>query len=208
MTAVPAAPDSEREMSIRARHDLDLIQVALAGHGRGYEELMQRYHKPMYHMMLKMVRNSDDAEDLTSEAFAKAFRSLPRYRPEFAFSTWLFRIGNNNCIDFIRRKRIKTLSLDADITIGDNTIAQFETPDYAPNPHDALIRQQRIELVQQAVALLPPKYANLVRLRYFDELSYEEVAAELQAPLGTVKAQLFRARELMFELLENSKPAL
>lgn len=207
MTPVPAAFDSERELSVRARQDLDLIEVALAGHGKGYEELMQRYHKPVFYMMLKMVRNPDDAEDLTSEAFAKAFRHLPRYRPEFAFSTWLFRIANNNCIDFLRRKKIKTHSLDAELAVGDGKSVRLETPDHAPNPHDALIRQQRIGLVRQVVTLLPPKYAHLVRLRYFDELSYEEIAVELQAPLGTIKAQLFRARELMADLIKDSKTA-
>ena len=207
MASAPAASDNERELSVRAQEDLEFIAVALQGHAKGYEQLLQRYHKPVYHMMLKMVRHPDDAEDLTSEAFAKAFRYLSRYSPDFAFSTWLFRIANNNCIDFIRRKKIKTQSLDADLAVGDGEHVRLEAPDHAPNPHEALIRQQRMELIRQVVTRLPAKYAQLVHLRYFEELSYEEVAVQLQLPLGTVKAQLFRARELLSALLKDSKTA-
>lgn len=207
MASPPAASGNEQAMSVRARQDLNFIAVALAGEAKGYEQLMQRYYKPVYQVVLKMVRHPDDAEDLTSEAFAKAFRHLARYSPDFAFSTWLFRIATNNCIDFLRRKKIKTQPLNAQLALRDGNSIRLEAPDHAPNPHDALIRQQRIDLVRQVVTRLPPKYATLVRLRYFDELSYEELAEQLQLPVGTVKAQLFRARELMADLIKDSKTA-
>lgn len=203
-----AAPEYERERSARARHDLALVEAALAGSASAYEQLLKEYRKSMYHMVLKMVRDADDAEDLTMEAFAKAFRHLPRYRPDYAFSTWLFRIATNHCIDFMRRKRLKTSSLSAALDLADGDTMLLDARDQNLNPQEALIRQQRMELVQRAVDLLPPKYARLVRLRYFDELSYEEVAQELKAPLGTVKAQLFRARELLLELLQGSREIL
>ncbi|MDF7815436.1 sigma-70 family RNA polymerase sigma factor [Hymenobacter sp. YC55] len=198
----------EKVLSVRAQQDVHLIQAALQGNKQAYEDLWVSYHKSVYHLVLKMVRNPEDAEDLTSEAFTKAFRHLARYRPDFAFSTWLFRIATNGCIDALRRKKLKTLSFNAPLSVGEGESVLFDAPDQQPNPQEAYIRQQRIDLMQEVVTLLPPKYAHLVRLRYFQELSYDEIALELQAPLGTIKAQLFRARELMLDLVKDSKTAI
>lgn len=210
----PAIPTYENEVdvarsfSLKAQQDMVLIQAALDGNPKAYETLLRSYRKSVYHIALKMVRDADDADDLTMEAFAKAFRNLARYQPQFAFSTWLFRIATNGCIDFIRRKKVKTQSLNAPQALGDGESFFLDVCDHDPNPQEAVMRQQRIELVQQVVTRLPAKYARLIRLRYFEELSYEEVATELQAPLGTVKAQLFRARELLLQLLQDKKAAI
>lgn len=198
----------EKIWSARARHDLTLVEAALQGHAKAYEELVQRYRKAVYHTVYRMVRHADDADDLTSETFAKAFRNLPRYRPDFAFSTWLFRVATNHSIDFLRRKRLQTLSLEAMAAASDSAEVGWSIASADPTPQEALIRQQRAQVARQVVELLPTKYARLVRLRYLDELSYEEVATKLHLPLGTVKAQLFRARELMLELLQASKATL
>src|ERR1700761_918334 len=105
--------NEEKEFSEKAKKDFKLIELAKeTGDEKAYAELMQRYKKPVYHMILKMVRNVDDAEDLTIEAFAKAFKNLKKFNPEFTFSTWLFRIATNNCIDFIRKKKLDTLSIN------------------------------------------------------------------------------------------------
>jgi len=209
---LPVAPivetEIERGFSPKAQRDLVLIQAALDGCAKAYEELMRCYRKSVYHIALRMVRDPDDADDLTMEAFAKAFGHLSRYRPQFAFSTWLFRIATNGCIDFVRRKKLITQSLNAAVPVGDGKSILWDVCDHAPNPQEAFIRQQRIEVVQQVVTLLPAKYAQLVRLRYFEELSYAEVATELHAPLGTVKAQLFHARELLLQLLQENKAAI
>ena len=206
---VPNPPvESDKTWSARALHDITLIEAALSGQAKAYEELMQRYRKAVYHTVFSMVRHADDADDLTSETFAKAFLHLSRYRPDFAFSTWLFRIATNHCIDFLRRKRLPTRSLYATTTASDSEEVAWDISSPDPTPQEAIIRQQRVDVTRQVVERLPPKYAQLVRLRYFDELSYEEVATELQVPVGTVKAQLFRARELMLELLHASKSAL
>jgi len=155
-----------------------------------------------------MVRNPDDAQDLTQEVFAKAFRHLARYQPQFAFSTWLLRITTNHCIDFLRRKkRVPTQFLQAAFVSNDEDSLLPEMRDQCLDPQESYIRQQRIELVQRVVARLPAKYATLVRLRYFQELSYEEIALELQLPVGTVKANLFRACALLLELLGSSNTA-
>ena len=209
---LPVAPivetEIERGFSLKAQRDLVLIQAALDGCAKAYEELMRCYRKSVYHIALRMVRDPDDADDLTMEAFAKAFGHLSRYRPEFAFSTWLFRIATNGCIDFVRRKKLHTQPLNVAVALGDGKSFLLDVCDHAPNPQEAFIRQQRIEVVHQVVNQLPAKYAVLVRLRYFEELSYEEVATELQAPLGTVKAQLFHARELLLQLLQANKAAI
>ncbi|SFQ61043.1 RNA polymerase sigma factor [Hymenobacter arizonensis] len=198
--------DIQKQFSVKAKHDFKLIRAAVDnGDEKAYAELMQIYKKPVYHVVLKMVRNQDDAEDLTIEAFAKAFRNLHKFNPEYAFSTWLFRIATNNCIDFIRKNKIKTMSIDSAIKVdnGDEITIDFRDNDL--NPAEHAVRNQKIEIMRHVVSRLPDKYQRLVSLRYFDELSYEEIATELKAPLGTVKAQLHRARELLYDMVKHTK---
>jgi len=198
--------DIQKQFSAKAKHDFKLIRAAVDhGDEKAYAELMHIYKKPVYHVVLKMVRNQDDAEDLTIEAFAKAFRNLHKFNPEYAFSTWLFRIATNNCIDFIRKNKIKTMSIDSAIKVdnGDEITIDFRDNDL--NPAEHAVRNQKIEIMRHVVSRLPDKYQRLVSLRYFDELSYEEIATELKAPLGTVKAQLHRARELLYDMVKHTK---
>lgn len=156
-------------------------------------------------MVLKMVRNVDDAEDLTIEAFAKAFKNLHKFKKDYTFSTWLFRIATNNAIDFIRKKKLDTTSLNSSYTDDNGANINIDLPDKGLNPQEMAIKSQKIELIQMFVTKLPAKYQRLVRLRYFDEFSYDEIAKELGSPLGTVKAQLHRARELLSELVKNKR---
>lgn len=195
-----------RQFSDKALEDFELIDEAVQKNDeKAFAKLMQRYKRPVYHMILKMVRNVDDAEDLTIESFAKAFRSLHRFKKDFTFSTWLFRIATNNTIDHIRKKKLNTLSIDNRFTDDNGDGISIEVEDENLNPQEETIKEQKAELIQVFVDKLPPKYQKLVRLRYFQELSYEEIAIELEAPLGTVKAQLHRARELMFEMVKNKR---
>lgn len=198
-----------REFSEKAKKDFLLIERAKAtGDEKAFAELMSRYKKPVYHMILKMIRNVDDAEDLTIEAFAKAFKNLAKFNPEFTFSTWLFRIATNNCIDFMRKKKLATTSISGTYKddAGENVDMEFK--DGGLNPMEEAIKAQKVALVQSIVTKLPPKYQTLVKLRYFEELSYEEIAVELDAPLGTVKAQLHRARELLYDLVKHRKDSM
>lgn len=196
----------KREFSKKALEDFKLIdQATLEGDESAFAFLMERYKKPVYHMVLKMVRNVDDAEDLTIEAFAKAFKNLHRFKKDYTFSTWLFRIATNNAIDFIRKKKLDTYSLNTSFTDDDGESVNIDVQDKNRTPDQEAINTQKIELVRMFVTKLPSKYQRLVRLRYFDELSYEEIATELDAPLGTIKAQLHRARELMYELVKDNK---
>lgn len=196
----------EGRFSAKALEDFQLIDRAVQDNDeQAYARLMQRYKRPVYHMILKMVRNVDDAEDLTIESFAKAFKSLHKFKKDFTFSTWLFRIATNNTIDFIRRKKLNTLSISSAYTDSEGEAVSIEVEDENLNPQEQAIKLQKEELMQIFVDKLPPKYQKLVRLRYFEELSYEEIAQELEAPLGTVKAQLHRARELLFEMMKNKR---
>ncbi len=195
-----------RQFSDKALRDFQLIDLATQqGDESAFAELMDRYKKPVYHMILKMVRNVDDAEDLTIEAFAKAFRNLKRFKKDYTFSTWLFRIATNNAIDFIRKKKLETYSLNTSFTDDSGDSVNIDVEDRNLTPDEETIKTQKIELVRMFVTKLPAKYQRLVKLRYFDELSYEEIAKELDAPLGTVKAQLHRARELMYDLVKDKK---
>ena len=195
-----------KQFSQKALDDFKLIDRATNEHDeQAFALLMERYKKPVYHMILKMVRNVDDAEDLTIEAFAKAFKNLHRFKKDYTFSTWLFRIATNNSIDFIRKKRLETMSLNTSYQDESGEKVTIDVQDKNPNPQEEAIKSQKKELVQMFVTKLPAKYQRLVRLRYFKELSYEEIARELESPLGTVKAQLHRARELMSELVKGKE---
>ena len=196
-----------KKISDSARRDLDLVDRAKNGDQRAYTELMSVYRESVFFMMKKMISNDDDdAEDLTIEAFGKAFKRLAQYSPDYAFSTWLFKIASNNCIDFLRKKRLgKTVSLDSGYSNDDESNASIDLEYEGLNPEEKLMKSQRIEEMHRIVEQLKPKYRQLVEMRYFQEKSYDEIAAELEIPLGTVKAQLFRARELMFEILKSTK---
>jgi len=197
---------NERGFSNKALEDFDLIdQAVIEKDQTAYATLMKRYKKAVYFMILKMIRDADDAEDLTMEAFAKAFRNLHRFKKDYTFSTWLFRIATNNTIDFIRKKKLKTMSLNTTMSDDSGNSVNIDVEDDDNNPQDEFIKSQRIEMVRIFVDKLPAKYRKLVQLRYFDELSYEEIAQELDKPLGTVKAQLHRSRELLYEIASGKE---
>ena len=200
--------DLSSNLSAKGAHDWKLIQLAIKkGDQKAYAELMGRYKETIFFMLLKMVRDRDDAEDLTIEAFGKAFRNLEQYTPDFAFSTWLFKIATNNCIDFIRRKK-QAVSLDRTYENADGDEMSFEPRSDSLNPEEKAIKKQKKEMMQAVVEKLQPRYRMLVELRYFQEKSYDEIAAELDLPIGTVKAQLFRARELLYHTLKHMQGRL
>ena len=195
-------------LSDKAKYDLILVEAAKAGDQLAYGDLMDRYRDSIYFMMLKMVKDSDDADDLTIEAFGKAFNRLGQYSPNFAFSTWLFKIASNNCIDFIRKKRIKVTSMDSGIVNDNGDVMKIDARSNTLNPEETVMQGQRIVHMRLLVSKLKPKYRELVEKRYFQELSYEEIATEMNLPLGTVKAQLFRARDFLASMAEKTKDSI
>ncbi len=194
-------------LSPRAKKDYELVQAAIKGDQNAYELLLNRYRHSIFHTMLKMVHNRQDADDLTIEAFGKAFNKLPTYAPHFAFSTWLFKIAINNCIDHIRKKRIKTLSIDEPIEFNGAQDFSSNLKSGKLNPEEEIIRNQRIGLMRSSIQKLSIKYRLMIELRYFEGLSYDEIAKELGIPLGTVKAQLFRAKEILFQMMQKPMAA-
>ncbi|MFM7299791.1 MAG: RNA polymerase sigma factor [Crocinitomicaceae bacterium] len=195
-------------LSEKAKQDLTLVEDALAGNQLAYATLMERYRDSIYFMMVKMVKNPDDADDLTIEAFGKAFSRLDQYSPSFAFSTWLFKIASNNCIDFIRKKRIQLTSMDSGIVMEDGEKMRIDAKSATLNPEESIMQGQRVVHMRLLVSKLKPKYRDLVEKRYFEELSYEEIAEQMNLPLGTVKAQLFRARDFLAAMMEKTKDTI
>ncbi|MBN2611372.1 MAG: sigma-70 family RNA polymerase sigma factor [Bacteroidales bacterium] len=188
-------------LSEKAQRDFILVQRANNGDQKAYAELLGRYRDAIYYMLLKMVNNASDAEDLTIEAFGKAFKNIQQYAPNYAFSTWLFKIATNNCIDFIRKRKANHVSLDQNDDEHEKASIDIQAP--VMDPEETMINEQKVKMMRSVVDKLKPRYRKLIELRYFNELSYEEIAEELELPIGTVKAQLFRARELLANILKT-----
>lgn len=186
-------------LSEKAKSDLVLVSEARKGDEKAFACLMTRYRDSIYYLLLKMVYNSSDAEDLTIEAFGKAFRNLDSYTPNFAFSTWLFKIATNNCIDFIRKKQSYPTPFDYLQDNMDNVTLNMQSD--LPDPEESLINHQKISALKDIINQLKPRYKRLIDLRYYKEYSYEEISKELNLPIGTVKAQLYRAKTLLYNIL-------
>jgi len=182
--------------------DYETIQRALRGDNRAYERLMAKYHDAIFNFIYRMVRDRQQVEDLTQEAFIKAFGSLRNFNNEFAFSTWLYKIATNNSIDFIRKRKLQMYSIDKPIEARDSEYA-FELPDETYEADRDVMTQQRATLLREAINSLPEKYRKVILLRHVDERSYEEIARDLKLPIGTVKAHIFRARELLYKQLRH-----
>ena len=183
------------------------MREALAGDARAYERLMGKYQEPLQRHVGKMVRDTGIVEDLVQEAFVKAFGALARYAPQYAFSTWLYRIATNHAIDHIRRKKLKTVSIDKPVATRDGEM-QMDLPDTTYRPDRHLVQDQRNTIVAEAIAELPPKYHRVIVMRHQKEMSYDEIAAALDLPLGTVKAHIFRARGLLNRALRDRRDEL
>ena len=191
------------ELSDKAKQDLVLVKSARNGDEKAFADLMHRYRDSIYYMLLKMVNNPSDADDLTIEAFGKAFKNIHLYTPNYAFSTWLFRIATNNCIDFIRKKKSAPTAIEQGQNEQESPASSLQSN--TPDPEEELIKQQKITHLKHVVSQLKPQYRRLIELRFFREYSYEEIANELDIPLGTVKAQIFRAKELLYNILKKTE---
>ena len=190
----------------KGKRDLKLINRALkTGDPSAYNELMQLYRDPIYFMLYEKVGDQEIAKDLTIEALGKAFKKLHMYTPNFTFSTWLYTVAKNNCIDYLRKNKLPTISIDKIIEDSKQRKNHFNIVSSDPDPEKAMIKKQRIAILRQIVNQLNEKQRELVKLRYFKEMSYDEIADDLNIPLGTVKAQLHRSREKLFKIMSGSK---
>lgn len=192
--------------SDKAKRDFELVKKARQGKTRAYAELLGYYKEPLFYMLLRMVGNKEDAEDLTLEAFEKAFRKLSSYMPGFAFSTWLFKIATNCGIDFLRSKRNQSKHLTIHASGSYNDYGS-ETPvileEDELNPEERVIKNQQFAILRKLIEKMPPDYRRILTLRYFEELSYNEISEKLDVPIGTVKTRLFRSKELLESMLKD-----
>jgi len=201
--ATPPLTKAQLQRKLDSRsEDSRLIHEALAGSALAYKRLMRKYHDPIYGFILRMIHDRTQVEDLTQEAFIKAFASLKNFNEEYAFSTWLYKIATNNCIDYIRKRKLPTSSIDKPIESKDGKFT-FEIRDDTYEADKPLLASQRSKLVSRAIARLPEKYKRVIHLRHTEERSYEEIAEILQLPIGTVKAHIFRAREMLYKYLRD-----
>ncbi len=188
--------------------DWDLIQQAeLSGDEQAYAQLFARHKQNIYQHIFQLVRNTELAEDLMMEVFAKAFKNLDHYQPTHTFISWLNTVAKNHTFDYLRKKRPDSISIDESMeSRPGRAILQVEEPN--PNPETELVAGELNNNVHLLVNHLKPRYRRLIELRFFEEFSYEEISKELNLPLGTVKAQLFRAKDLLNQILKNKKDQL
>lgn len=189
--------------SISSLEDDEYISKAKKGDQKAYKQLMEKYQKPLYFHVIKMVKNHEQVEDLVQEAFMKAFKNLESYNTEYAFSTWLYRITTNHTIDFLRKKKLNTTSIHKPIKTKSGEIA-IEISGQSQTDRD-IIKKERKVIIHNAIRDLPEKYRLVIEMRHLEELSYQEISDNLDLPLGTVKAHIFRAREMLYKALIDKK---
>ena len=189
-------------MNSEEKTDYELIDEAIDGNEAAYGILMDRYRDSLHGILYRMVRDQEETQDLVQEAFIKAYNALSSFNKQYSFSTWLFKIASNNCIDHLRKKRLSTTSIDTPIETKDGSITQ-DIPDSSYSPEMDIIRNEMITTIHDAIDQLPEKYREVINLRHKQDRSYDEIAIELELPIGTVKARIFRAREILKKALSK-----
>ena len=175
--------------------DRHLVQLALTGDDTAFEYLFNRYRDAIHRLFVQWLRGGVDADDLLQETFIKVYIKLDRYRPDYTFGQWVYTIAHNTFIDFVRRRQ-------EDLPIDERFAAPASN---TPTPEQSVINQQQRTQIEHWLELLAPRYRQLIVMRFFDEYSYEEIAAKLSLPLGTVKTQIHRAREQMCRLITQGE---
>ena len=192
------------DASASSREDDQLVKRAIGGDEQAYRELVDKYERALYFHILKMIKDKEQVEDLVQETFVKAFDNLKSYSTNYAFSTWLYRIATNHTIDYLRKKKLQTMSIDEPVKTKEGDM-RMQLPDESAETDRKIIRKQRQSMVREAIKDLPPKYRRVIEMRHMEEKSYQEIADILDLPLGTVKAHIFRARELLYKSLKDKK---
>ena len=188
----------------RMRHDYQLVCAARdEGNHKAYADLMATYREPLYLLLLRMTHNTTTAADLTIETFGKAFVQLHRYAPTATFGSWLYTIGVNTYIDHLRRNRLETIPLSVAEQNSEGDFVEYQIPSGQPNPEEAMIRMQRDETLKQVVDQLKEPYRQIIRMRYYEDLSYEDISQMLHIPIGTVKIRLSRAKEILSAIMKK-----
>jgi RNA polymerase sigma-70 factor (ECF subfamily) len=203
LSSSPKASYAIEQRRLESRkEDSMLIKRALARDQKAFHKLRFKYYDAIFKLINRMIRNREEVEDLTQEAFIKAFTSLNRFDNQYSFSTWLYKIATNNSIDYIRKKKLQTFSINKPIESEESDYS-FELPDTNLEPDQELIASQRKKMLDEAMNSLPLKYRQVILMRHVDEKEYQEIAKTLKLPLGTIKAHIFRARELLYKQLRD-----
>jgi RNA polymerase sigma-70 factor (ECF subfamily) len=186
--------------------DADVVQLARQGRETAFRELVRRYERPVFSLIFRMVRNRETAEDLSQDTFIKVLNHIDRYSPEFKFSSWLFKIANNVAIDHLRKRQLEVISMDGAAHAATSSEIESTSFDVAVHQESALEEMESRELggaIERAIAALRPEYRSCIMLRHVEGRSYEEIAATLDLPLGTVKTYIHRARHELRRALEG-----
>lgn len=190
--------------SASSKEDLTWLTAVQNGDYNIYGELVIKYNKPLYFYIFKIVRDQEIVDDLVQETFLKAFFSIHSFNPEYAFSTWLYRIASNHCIDFLRKKKLIIHSLDRPIEGKEGgMIADIQDRDSETDRE--IIFKERCAIIEEAIGRLPEHYRQVIQKRHLEERSYKEISDILDRPIGTVKAHLFRGREMLNKHLKDKK---
>lgn len=186
-----------------SEEDFQAIRDVLAGKESSFGFLQEKYRPRITGLIRRMIKDEDDVKDLVQESFIKAYKALPNFQFGYNFSAWIYRIASNNCIDFLRKKRFKTISIDQPLKSDEDHYLDIEDNNMLPDV--SLISKERKQIINQAIEELPENYRTIINLRHKEELDYKEIAEKLDLPLGTVKAHLFRARKSLLEALQDKK---
>jgi RNA polymerase sigma factor (sigma-70 family) len=189
------------------KEDHQLIRDALGGDQDSFSKIMEKYKDSVGNIIYRIIHDKDELDDLTQETFIKAFASLKSFNDQYSFATWLYKIATNNCIDYLRKKKLKTFSINRNIEHEEGSSA-FELPDTSYEADRYLIEEQRKRVIQDAINSLPEKYKMVITLRHQEEKNYDEIAEILEIPIGTVKAHIFRAREMLNKYLKDKRFAM
>ena len=184
--------------------DFELIQEVISGNKEAFAALQKKYYRLISSVIRKMIKDEDDVMDLTQETFIKAYKALPSFKYGYAFSSWLYKIASNCCIDFLRKKRLPTIPLTKPSFI-DEEESEIEIEDSSFIPDLNILTQERKNALIKAIEDLPANYKIILKLRHEEDMDYLTIADTLSLPLGTVKAHLFRARKMLYISLKNQK---
>ncbi|MEJ5287576.1 MAG: hypothetical protein CH6_0477 [Candidatus Kapaibacterium sp.] len=190
--------------NFQKEEELAIIEEILGGNINQFEKLEKKYRKPLTLLISRMIRNSEDVRDIVQETFIRAYNNLRFFNREYSFHSWLFKIASNLCIDYIRKRRIQTISIEQPFALTDEE-KRIDYPDSDTDTYNKIFTSERNKILHQAIEQLPEHYKNIIILRHFEELDYQEISQRLGLPLGTVKAQLFRARKALLGILKGQQ---
>lgn len=184
--------------------DISLILRILDGDTFAFGSLQKKYKNLITSLIRKMIKNEDDVQDLVQETFIKVYNSLDKYQQNFSFSSWLYKLASNHCIDFLRKKRLSTISLQFSNSKTDEE-QEYEIEDNSNIPDKIMLQTEKSEIIEKAILSLPDNYRLIIRLRHEEDMDYQQIAERMNIPLGTVKAHLFRARKILEAYLKKYK---